>query len=276
MRRETRNIGVIARQGAAVSAKFLGERGPNEFDLRVLRRFVAPEVYQQWVSFWRYLLQTDPNAFDKILAEQRANFPIVAGGTVADTGEDLLPDVASYLYSVLVGDGGYREALGLEEEAEATARLTDELAMEFETANILVTVKGGVEIVPPLVTYPIRTRPKLVGRTSVQYEPAFAQQNGRLFVIEPVDFTAKHKDRSRDHAGFTAFMFDDLRDNSKSTPVSPIALVRVTDELKEDTSVRTGLAMLASTADRVVNWLNPLERTAFLEERRRTALSTSA
>ena len=109
----------------------------------------------------------------------------------------------------------------------------------------------------------------MAGRILTEYRPAFVQQNGRLYVMETVDFTKLQKKASRDHAGWSACMYRDLR-TAHGTDVEPISIVKVTDADQDIDDVRNGLALLKNESN-IVNWLSEPERTEFLEERRRIA-----
>jgi hypothetical protein len=67
-------------------------------------------------------------------------------------------------------------------------------------------------------------------------------------------------------------MFTDvLRDDTQK--VQAIAIVRVNDEHREKEDIQASLWMLERDA-RIVNWLEPGARAAFLQEREQTAQGT--
>jgi hypothetical protein len=273
LRCEGQNVGIIARRGSEISAQFAGERGSGEFDNRVLRRFAAPDVYKQWVTYWRALMaDAEHDAFETIYESQRPNFPILRGGFVGDTDDDRLEMVINYLYPLLVGEGGYREALGINVEgADSAASLDKEMEEAFDGANILARDRAGNVVLPPLVRHPVQRRPKLRGESAAAYRPSYSQDNGRLYVMEPVDFALQGKERARDHAGYAAFMFEDLRRGEIGERLEAIALVSVSPTDESESLVKDGLAMLRSRTSHVVNWLDPKQRVAFLQERQRIA-----
>ena len=77
--------------------------------------------------------------------------------------------------------------------------------------------------------------------------------------METVDFKEQAKNRVRDHAGFTAFMFGDLREFYRDD-VEAVAVIRLDPDAEQVEQVRYGLSMLSSTASRVINWLDPEAR----------------
>jgi hypothetical protein len=90
--------------------------------------------------------------------------------------------------------------------------------------------------------------------------------------METVDFKEHAKNRVRDHAGFTAFMFGDLREYYREG-VEAVALIRVDPDSESSEHVRYGLSMLSRTASSLVNWQDPEARSRFVESRRIAALA---
>jgi hypothetical protein len=69
MRNETRNVGIFVDHNGIKAARFLGERDDGVFDARKLgSKFIFPNVYIQWRSFWR----TTPDARPRANASQIA------------------------------------------------------------------------------------------------------------------------------------------------------------------------------------------------------------
>lgn len=267
IRMEPKNVGVIVRLGDAVAAKFVGETRPGEFDARKLRGFPHPDVYRQWVEYWRREL--DRNGPEG-LSYSAPNYRTVEGGEVSGIdATDSIDDVLNYIYALLVSEGGFTEAIdqAAEDAADNTAQFAREIEVEFMRLDILRDE-------PSLfVRSPVRRNMSLPGRTGVTYKPSFVQVNGRHYVMEPVDFTTRQKRRALDHAGFSAYMFHDLR--TARGDVEPISLVRYTPADTERSEVAEALRILGAEA-RVVNWHDERERAAFLEERRRIAMSDAA
>lgn len=265
-RQEQRNLGVFVRKGSLVRAKFIGETGPGQFDKRRLRGFQYPEVYIQWIDYWRSLLDSE-NPIAELVQTSGANYRVIEGGEVTDAGEDALDDVLNYLYSLLVSEGGFREALGGLEE-DASTRLTDAISTALESAKILA-VRGSPL---PEVPHPVETNAEVTGAIQVAHRPSFIQRNGKLYVMESVDFTARDKERARDHAGLASFMFEDLK-KEFGDKVHTIAIVQYRPEDKQDSEpVRYGLSILQSESNELTEWFNPEEQKRFIDTRKRIAL----
>lgn len=270
-RGEPRNVGVAVQRGGEVSARFFGEGVEGEatvIDGRRLRGFEYPDVYRQWVTYWRKQL-TVTGDLAGMAEGSGGNYVIRPGGEVTDTGDDPIEDVANYLYSLLISEGGLAEAMGavaIPERAEAALKRL--VGDEFERANILARPDEDLVLVP----HPVRVQFEVRGRLPEPHVPSFVQQNGRLYVMEPVDFTTRARDHARDHAAFASYMFDDIR-AEQGGAFEAIALVRVRDEDREFETVRYGMAVLSEGADRLVDWFNDAERAAFVSERRRVALT---
>lgn len=274
-RREVRNIGVLVRKGNEYAAKFFGEIEPGVVDGRRIKSLVAPDVYRQWVQYWRRILATDADPFNALTRTPQANYPLLDGGSVWDTGDDAASSVADFLYTALVAEDGLSGAYSIESELSGSARvspmrLNREIESTFRSINILASADEELA----LVRHPVRQKPEIRGTTSEPHVPQFSQQNGRLFVMETVDFSEKSKERAKDHAGLTSFMFEDLRDAMQES-VFPIALVRfgtLDDSVPE---VRYGLSMLHKAAGEVINWDDADARAHFVEQRRNVAMMTN-
>lgn len=271
-RREARNIGVFVRKHGVCSALFFGESAPGVIDGRRLKSLAAPEVYRQWIQYWRRTLETSPDPFTELTKYPNANYPVLSGGEIWDTGEDSTGDIAQFLYSALVAEEGFAVAFNGETETSlategAMPRLSRDVETSFRNLNILSA--NGDQL--PLVQYPVRQRFEVQGKTEEPHRPQFSQLNGKLFVIETVDFTQRTKERARDHAGFTAFMFDDILD-AKISDVRPIAVYQVEPGDESLPEVRYGLSMLHKSPIELVNWGEATQRAAFIESRRRVAM----
>jgi hypothetical protein len=267
-RQEPRNVGVIVRRGPRVEARFFGERAANILDGRTLRVFQYPDVYRQWVSYWRHECTTEEQPFDALLAADAAHFRCIRGGDVSDVSQtDSLTDVVNYLYAMLVSEGGLLEAMGGEEDSESPVLiLRQAVAEELEGMSLL----AGAEDELPLVRYPVRKNVQVRGTASEPHRPAFCQKNGALSVIETIDFTVREKDRAKDHAGLASYMFSDIRRGEHRT-AEAIALVRYGPEDEESPAVRYALSLLRGEST-LVNWSDQAARNLFLSSRRKIAL----
>lgn len=275
-RAEARNVGVIVKRDNEIAARFLGEHEPGGgLDGRTLRGFNAPNAYSEWVKYWRRVIaEKQEGSLLELIGTSGAHYRVIGGGEISDIGEDATADVLNYLYSRLVSEGGFAEAMraaldeeALEEEAEIQ-RLDDQVTQDLEQLNILSRDTDRELFVP----VPVRRYPSVRGLRA-EYRPAYAQINGRVDVIETLDFTSRYRPRTRDHAGWMAYMFNDIRKAHGHESVTTISIVRVVDGLfEEHEELRAADAMLKAESDQVVNWVDEGERHAFLEERRRIAL----
>lgn len=137
-----------------------------------------------------------------------------------------------------------------------------------EVVDVLVEERILASEETLFLRHPVRRSVPIVGNIAIEHRPAFVQQNGHLYVMETVDFTIMHKRNARDHAGWAAYMFKDIRDKNPAT--QPIAIVRLTEDDKQHDEVRNGLALLHHEGE-IVNWLTAEERAAFIDERKRLA-----
>lgn len=259
-RNEARNVGVIVKSNEKKEARFFGEIEPGEIDGRILRGLAYPGVYRQWVQFWR--AELSENTMESLVAANGSHYRIVQGGEVTDIGDDIPKDIVNYLYGLVVSEGGLAEALGVEDEAAERAALpfVEEIAGRLFRMGILATEPSLI------VPHPVQRNQNVLGDSMANHAPEFVQENGRISVIETVDFTSRFKHRARDHAGWSAYMFKDIRAVRKNTEA--IALVRAQEDDLEYEEVTNGLAMLRSEAE-VIDWLKPDEQQKFLDERKK-------
>lgn len=269
LRREGMNVGVVVRKGGQYAARFFGEEN-GVLDGRRIRAMAAPDVYREWVAYWRRSLR-DADPFESILKARRENYHAFLGGEIYDTHGDSPDKVADYLFSVLVADGGLREVLADAEAEEAVSvaagsgRLDRQLTDAFKRVSILAA--GDQELA--LVKYPIRHRAEVAGTLAIPHQPEFSQRNGKLIVIESVDFTVSRGEYAKNHAGLAAFMFSDLRAADREQ-VETIAVVKRPEVRGNDHVFDYGMSMLQKESTQVVDWATEGDR--FIEERRLVAV----
>jgi hypothetical protein len=264
-RNEPRNVGVFVRCGDGVVARFFGEDTDGDVDGRKIRGLPYPDVYKQWVSYWRReVLAGKP--IDGIATSSTSNYRVITGGEVSDVGTDSPSDVANYLYSVLVSEGGFMEAtVGELPDAPNAVQLSAEVSDALDARQLLIRDERA----QAPVAHPVRRNVRLNGKVAT-YRPAFTQQNGTLYIMETVDFSRAKKTTARDHAGWSAYMFRDLRQSTKASEA--LAIIKMSEADQEVEEVRTGLALLKNESD-LVNWSDEVERARFLEDRRRIAVA---
>lgn len=263
LRAEPRNIGVIVSVGNAFAARFIGERDDGKgLDGRKLGDFAYPDVYRQWVAFWRGELAE--KRIDEIVASATPHFVVVEGGEVADTGTDSASDVCQFLYTLLVSHGGAKVAFELEEatveEIEKTKQLKEEIYDTFYDLNLME--EAGLLA----VAHPIQSDRNIQGRNA-RHIPSFVQRNGHLFVYEVVDFTRRRKNAVTERAGFCAYMFSDIRAAIKNA--EPFSIVRPS----EDTGGLEYAKSMLSAESQVINWDDDNQRQEFLDKCMQVALS---
>lgn len=257
-RNEARNVGVFVQLENELIGRFFGEVDAGLIDGRRLRGFSYPDVYRQWIAFWRRELQQgDP---ERLVETSGSHYRVLEGGVIDGTEGSSAQDVLNYLYALLVSEGGLTEALGKSDAAIETAvfSFVDEVASRFLENQILIDI-GDL-----LVRHPIRRSVEVKGRINAVHVPAFVQENGRLSIMETVDFTTKYKRRSRDHAGWSAYMFRDVKaanDNAET-----IAIVKVTEDDRMNYDVDNGLTMLQAEAA-IIPWLEVGTRERFIQDR---------
>lgn len=270
-RREPRNVGVLVDKGGNVAARFFGEVMPGEVDGRKLRGFDYPDVYRQWVEYWRDQLNRGQDGIMSVIHASRDHYRIVEGGELTDTGDDDPSLLADYLFSLLVSDGGFAEAIALAEETEGgdarKIKLADEVEQVFKGMSILA---GGDSDL--LVRHPIQRQVPLQGRAVDVHRPDYMQENGRIYVMGVVDFNTSRTAAPRERAGRTAYMFTDLR--NAHTTLNPISIVRLPEDGYENEDVFYGMKMLQAESD-VVVWTDPDQRATFIQERRQVAMATA-
>lgn len=257
-RNEARNVGVFVHQGSDLLAQFFGEVDVGHMDGRKIKGFPYPDVYMQWVGFWRReLLQDGPN---RLVETKGSHYRVIEGGVIDGTEGSSTQDVLNYLYSILVSEGGLTEALGKSDAAIETAvfSFVDEVASKFRENQILFDISNLI------IPHPIRRSVEVRGRINAVHVPAFVQENGRLSVMETIDFTTKYKQRSRDHAGWSAYMFSDVKAANVNTET--IAIVKVTEDDRHHNDVANGLAMLQAEAE-IIPWLESGIRASFMQDR---------
>lgn len=265
-RNEPRNVGVIVSVDGVLAARFLGESDANttQLDGRKLKHFTHPDVYRQWVAYWRGLLRK--NDSESLAQSSGSHYRILEAGNVTDCEDDSPIDVANYLYALLVSEGGLTEALALEEASTEISALSIESELTDALRQRHILGNDSDQHVP----HPIKRGVPVRGHR-VTHTPAFVQENGRLYVMETIDFTNRQKKNSRDHAGWSAYMFRDIRDERKD--YSPIAVVRMKPEDQDIDDVKNGLSLLKNEAE-IVDWLDPQKRDAFLEACKNVAITT--
>lgn len=264
LRKEPRNVGIIARMGGRTLARFMGEREDGRIDGRELRWMSFPEVYRQWVFFWREAGKS-VDVLERLLESNKGNYGLVRGGKVFDTGDDRLEQVVDYLYSRFVG-GGFAEAMREEIEMVADPKLTQALSSELANLNLLA---GGSKV-PEGIVHPVEQYRKFELRNNLTYKPEFSQENGAVYIMQTFDFVRGRPKSLYEHAGLSAYLFQDMKEHL-GKKVDAISVVKTDPEAEENEDIANSKAMLQNES-RLVDWNDAVARKAFLEERRQVAV----
>ncbi len=256
---EPRNLAVFVSSESDTACKFCGENDNNEIDGRLIRFIKQPNAYRQWVEYWKMTIQN--RDFVALEKSSGAHYRIVSGGKVSNTGSDSCKTIAESLFVALVTHDYSAAAGGLDRQEPGFLRLKDELIQKLKEVMLLDGQKD-VFVKNPVVA------DQVVKGKSANHFPSFVQKNGKLHVFEPVDFTVAHKSRAKDHAGLTAYMFQDIRGlDSNSTALS---IVKINDADREHKDVKYGLSLIENESD-LVYWNNPQQRSQFIRDRQSIA-----
>lgn len=259
-RNEPRNVGVFVSWNNQSVARFFGEDSDQQIDGRKLKKLPYPDVYRQWVQYWRRNI----GDISSVVRNTSEHYRVWEAGELSDLQGADISGVADHLFSVLVSEGAIGEALQDREAQESPSLyLESEVANAFGQMNLMAAQQPGA-IGPHLIERQVPVQGRVISHT-----PTFSQRNGRLWVMETVDFTTTKKKLSRDHAGSVAYMFRDIRDQYQQNAV-PVSLVRITDEDRLNPDVDYALRALTNEGE-IVDWLVVEQRNAFLQTRREIA-----
>ena len=260
-RNETRNIGVIVRDARGWAARFVGERDTGELDRRLLgQRFRYPEVYLQWLAFWRG--EIEHGHLDTILKATTPNYFVSEGGEITDAGADTVEAVCAFLYSLLISEGPVMQAFELAEEEDTTRGLGSEISHALAELDILS------DTAKLTVRHPVKREEPIRGK-HVVHKPSFSQRNGQLYVYEAIDFTMKRPKIVRERAGWMAYMYADIKQEDGSAET--FSIFRPSQEGGGET-VEYAKKVLGGEST-LINWADSNERNRFLSERQLMATS---
>jgi len=260
-RNEPRNIGVLVESRGLTAARFHGETASGRLDGRSLKRLPFPDVYRQWVDYWRGELAAGAAA--RLPERGASSYRVFAGGEVTDIGEDSPDVVAAYLYAKLVSEDARAASDGPAASDTKPTTLRREIHSAFMQKQLLHEPDG-----PAWKRHPVKHNAPIRGHAMPQHQPAFSQENGCLYVMEDVDFTGSQKKQACDRAGFAAYVVSDIRALRDDT--QGISLVRVRAQDREHQDVRYGLSLLEAETE-VVDWLDDDARGNFLAQREQIA-----
>lgn len=266
MRREPKNVGLVVVKDDVCAQQYLGdETVGGDVDLRTARWAKDPKVYRKWVRFWREEVGRGAKDLQKRLMEgNRSNYAMIFGGKVMDSGADTAAQICAHLFPRLVAEI-VEPAQDDDGEADASKQqLQKEITGEFDRMGILAGRIHDEAPNPVWVNKPIVVSPKL------DHTPSYFQNAGKKYVMEIANFTTPQKALAKDHAGWAAKMFDDVRNLADT-----VAIVRASKDDLENKTVKYAMAMLESSAKDIVFWNDAGQRRKFLEARREAAYTTS-
>lgn len=264
LRQEPRNIGILARQGMLAGSRFIGEDQEGKMDGRKLRRFRFPDVYKQWVEHWKDAVVRVQD-LDTLLDSAASHYRLVRGGAVVDVGADPVEEVIDYLFRMLVKDDGYAAAVQAAESVTATPSFRNELTNTFVNRKLLHSTMENTNI---FISHPIVQDLELRGTSRAVYHPQFAQENGRLYIMEAFDLSRSRPKYLQSMAGLAAYMYRDI--NAQQKDIEAISLIKGMDRADDDGDVMNSLWMLEAESE-IVDWSNSAARAGFLADRERIA-----
>ncbi len=265
-RYEPRNVGVVVERNGQIEAKFRGETEPGHFDNRKLRWHPAAPVYRQWVRYWRRILDRSPSsdrAWAQLVDSAQGNYEIRKAGEVGDTEWDNLSEVVSFLYSMLVTEGGYFEALGGQTSAEGT-QLKQAIQETLEGYSLFRQRRD----IQTAYLHPIEPGRVIYGRSQVAHQPTFMQDNGVSSIIEPVDLRSRKGD-VKYRAAYAAYMFEDV--GALEGSLRKISVIRTSPDVVGEDPVEYSKTILRRESDEMFDWSDEKDREQFLKERRKVA-----
>ena len=263
-RRESRNVGVIVLRNGDVAARFVGESEPGKIDGRTVQWVEHTDIYKHWVDYWREQLQTsnDSPMITRLMANNGGNYNIILGGELTDIGSDSVDQICGFLYGSLVG-GTEPIVSSLDDDSESpVVQLKQDMLREFRRIGILSGYASEG------VRHAVIADTSILGKAT-SHTPACFQQNGSMWVMEPVNFAIKDKIRARDHAGYAAGMFQDIL--ARQTNALAVAVVQGSDDDLGSEPVQKILPLL-SAYSKLVRWNDRVQREEFLHERSRIAV----
>lgn len=258
-RNEPRNIAVFVKTADSVAARYLGSDDQDKIDGRRLGIFNQPDVYKQWVEYWKSLIEAENT--DELENSSSAHFRIISGGSVSNIAADSSSTVASSLYSLLVSSG-YAAAIDSDVDLSTVKiKLIDEVELSLQAL-----MNSGEDSLT--VANPVRVGESVQGKAAL-HDISFSQLNGSLALIEPVDFTDRSKSRAVDHAGLTAYKYSDI--TNANDKVAPYSIVKIDESDKGNRSINYGLKILEKESN-VVMWNDFDARKQFIDDRRDAAI----
>jgi hypothetical protein len=214
---EPRNVGVFVEERGGFESRFFGEVQPGVTDHRTTRHVVNdPEVYDEWVSYWRRA-----TTIEELAQRQVANYWVAEAGEVWLAEEDTdAATIADRYYRELIAEPPEEREVALERRVERLLRDSGVLGSE--------AFQRDVEIESDPRKLPERQR----------YKFPYAVENGRLTVGQRVSF---HVPYFNDALWKFTHVRDEIRKvafiDARDTPAQPAELSTPVSLLQRESEV---------------------------------------
>jgi hypothetical protein len=270
IRREPKNVGIIAIRDGECVGRFLGaDTISGDVHLGRVPWVKEPKVYRKWVRFWKEEIARGPERiFERLAYGNKGNYGVVLGGKMTGVGVDTAIQLCDRLFDRIVAEPvelGEADEMVAQMQAKSIVELRREIKEEFNVRGILA---GNVHNPVP---NPVFVKQPVKGHLA-PHKPSYLQRvRGHDYVMEVVNFETTKKAPAKDHAFFMAKMFDDIRAQDEAS--SRVAIVRATKEDLKDNAVVYALKFLKDSASDVVNWSDLDQRNEFVDARQADALA---
>lgn len=207
-RREPRNVGVIARFGDTVAARFVGQAPNGELDGRKIRFAKDPAAYRQWVAYWTNTASAK-SWKDELIGSSKRNYLVVDGGNIANFID--AEKAIDSLFSQLVSD----EIAENDGRPEVDKELKRKVHSLFRDSGLMSNQVGAGHA-------GIYSDKDLLGHKQF-HRFTFVQVNGAKRPMEVFDFNRSARKNLERHAGWSKTAFLDIHEAGGE--VHPFALM---------------------------------------------------
>jgi hypothetical protein len=101
----------------------------------------------------------------------------------------------------------------------------------------------------------------------VTHTPSFSQQNGHLYVFEYIDLSTTKINKTKERAGWMAYMFDDIKGLNPTAETFSLVRPEKDSGVEQIDYAKT----ILRGGSKIVNWSDDDERGQFLQEREQIA-----
>jgi hypothetical protein len=261
IRREPKNVGVIVCRDGQWAGKFLGGVTTDGLvDMRTVTWTKDTKGYRQWVRYWNdRIARGGEDLIDRLMKNNGGNYDVIRGGHLTDIADDTAVAIANRLFPALVEPVVLAPAVAEEGDGEADVAVVEFKKAVSDSFRGLRIFGGSAD---PEAKRRIYANEQVMGKRAA-HTPAY-MQSGADCIMEVMNFTTKRKASAKDHAGWAALMFEDIR--AFNPKMKTIALVQATKEDLQDEKVDYSMKLLDSVTD-VVDWTDKDQRQEFLDAR---------